>query len=99
MRAASSACWALLVRGRRSPELSSLPDRPPPVLTHPASSAHNSTPPQRSTRMDSPLIQTLLEFSLTARSIQHLSLQLTAGGIDVVAAGATKHRESACIEQ
>src|ERR1700761_3104630 len=71
-----------------------------PVVTQPASTNIRPTDKAaRSSRMGGPLIQTFAEFGLASRAIEHLPFQLTASRIDVVAAGATQHRQDAGIEQ
>src|SRR5690348_11572191 len=98
MRAASSASWLLLVCGSLpppSPLVSVL------VVTHPASASAMAAPNQRSRRMHGSLslIKAFAELGLPARAVEHLALQLAAGGIDVVAARATQHGEHVGVEQ
>src|SRR5690606_2422522 len=46
-------------------------------------------------RIDPSALQLLAELRLSARAIHHLALELAAGGVDVVAAGAPHRRDPA----
>src|SRR4051812_49329154 len=75
----------------------STPCSPP---THPAHAiASAATIPHRSSRIHHSLFEFLAELRLSAGTVDHLSLQLAAGGVDVVATRAAEHGQNACVEQ
>src|SRR5690348_16295344 len=95
MRAASTACSALLVCGMLLPSALLLVCE----VTQPASDSHRLKISIRSKRMHCPLVLTFAQVGTALGAIGDLPGQLAAGRIDVVAACTSQHGQYTGIQQ